>query len=164
MCRTFIAQMCYESKTSLRRCGSANRKSRINNSQKRMQTSQIPYYWLRYLLRPVVTRWRSWLNTALHYAKNLPEVTAIMETFKGFGILVTQAKVSLRTTGLATQLLKIKYQYECLVKLIETIESTKCTINETVQAIHGLYFGEDTCTISRYIQKRSNHISKINEH
>ena len=68
--------------------------------------------------QPVLTRWGSWLNAALYYAKNLPEVKAIVERFEGSGVLVTQAKVSLQTTGLASQLIKIKDQYECLVKLI----------------------------------------------
>ena len=36
-----------------------------------------------------------------------------------------QAKVSLQKSGLAGQLLKIKDQYECLVKLIEKMESAK---------------------------------------
>ena len=36
------------------------------------------------------------------------------KTFEGSGILATQAKVSLQTTGLGTQLFKIKDQYECL--------------------------------------------------
>ena len=35
-----------------------------------------------------------------------------MKSFKGCGILIPQAKVSLQTTGLATQLLQIKDQYE----------------------------------------------------
>ena len=47
-----------------------------------------------------------------------------MESFEGSGILVTEAKVSLHRTGLAIQLLKVKDQYECLLKLIETLEST----------------------------------------
>ena len=59
-------------------------------------------------LQPVITRWEIWLNAAVYYAKNLPEMKAIVESFEGSSILVTQAKVSLRTTVLATQLLKIK--------------------------------------------------------
>ena len=51
------------------------------------------------------------------------------------GILVTQAKVSLQAIGLATQLPKIKEQYECLIKLAETMESSKYTIKEAVQGI-----------------------------
>ena len=43
------------------------------------------------------------------------------KTFEGSGILVTQAKVSLQTTGLGTQLFKIKDQYECLGKPPETM-------------------------------------------
>ena len=73
----------------------------------------------------MVTRWGSWLNAALFYAKNLLEVKAIMKSFKASVIFVTQAKFSLQTTDLATQLLKIKDQYECRVELIETMESAK---------------------------------------
>ena len=46
--------------------------------------------------QPVPTRWGSSLNAALYYVKNLPEVIAIVESFVGSGILVTQAKVSLK--------------------------------------------------------------------
>ena len=74
-------------------------------------------------LFPQPTRWGSWFNAALYYAKNLPEVKAIVESFVGFGILVNQEKVSLQKSGLAGQLLKIKHQHECLVKLIEKMES-----------------------------------------
>ena len=65
--------------------------------------------------QPVPTRWGSWLNAALYYAKKLSEVKAIVESFLGSGILVTQAKVSLQKSGLVGQLLKIKDQNECLV-------------------------------------------------
>ena len=76
-----------------------------------------------------------------------------MESFAGSGILVTQANVSLQKSGLAGQLLKIKDQYECLVKLIEKTESAKYTIKEIVQAIQILDFGEETCNINQYIKK-----------
>ena len=104
-----------------------------------------------------------WLNAALYYAKNLPEVKAIEKRFVGSGILVTQAKVSLQKSGLAGQLLKIKDQYECVVKLIEKMESAKYTIKEAVKAIQELDFGEDTCNINQYIKKRmqNNDISEI---
>ena len=42
-----------------------------------------------YPSQPVPTRWGSWLNAALYYAKNLPEVKAIVESFVGSRILVT---------------------------------------------------------------------------
>ena len=94
--------------------------------------------------QPVPTRWGSWLNAVLHYAKNLPEVKAIVESFVGCGILVTPAKVSLQKGDLAGQLLKIKDQYKCLVKLIEKMKSVKHAIKEAVQVIQELDFGEDT--------------------
>ena len=57
---------------------------------------------------PVDTRWGSWLNAASYYAKYLPEVKAIVESFEGSGISVTQVKVSLQTTGLANYFSKSK--------------------------------------------------------
>ena len=90
---------------------------------------------------------------------------AITESFVGYGILVNQAKVCLEKSGLAGQLLKIKDQYECLVKLtcIENMKSMKYTIKKAVQAIPQLDSGEDTCNINQYIKKRiqNNDISEI---
>jgi len=47
------------------------------------------------------------------------------------------------------ELLKIKDQYECLVKLIEMMESAKYTIKDAVQTIQKLDVREDTCNINR---------------
>ena len=121
----------------------------IKNKSRQAKFSAIGYP-----PQPVPTRWGSWLNAALHYAKNLPEVKVIVESFVGSVILVTQAKVSLQKSGLADQLLKIKDQYECLVKFIEKMESAKHPIEEAVQAIQELDFGEDTCNINQYIKKK----------
>ena len=79
---------------------------------------------------------------------------AIVESFVGSGILVTQAKVSLQKIGLAGQLLKINNQYECLVKLIKKMKTAKNTVKKAVQAIQELDFGEDSCNINQYIKKR----------
>ena len=94
-------------------------------------------------------------KAALYDAKNLPEVKAIVESFADSGVLVTKAKVSLQKSGFAGQLLKIKDQYECLVKLIEKMESAKYTIKEAVQAIQKLDYSEDTCNINQYIKKNT---------
>ena len=130
----------------------------IKNKTKREKFSAISYP-----PQSVPTRWGSWLNAALYYAKNLPEVKAIVESFVGSGIMVTQAKVSLQKSGLAGQLLRFKDQYECLVKLIDKMESVKYTIFEAVQAIQKLDFGDNTCNINQYIKKRmqNNDISEI---
>ena len=120
------------------------------------KTRQAKFSAIGYPPQPVPTRWGSWLNFALYFAKNLPEVEAIMESFVVSGILVTQAKVSLQKSGLAGQLLKVKDQYECLVKLIEKMESAKYTIKQAVQAIQELDLGEDTyCNINQYIKKKN---------
>ena len=89
---------------------------------------------------------------ALYRAKNLSEVKTIVDSFEGLVFFAIKAKVSLQTTGLATQLLKLKDQYQYLVKLIETIESANT--QEAVQAIQELDFGKDTRSINRCIQKR----------
>ena len=51
--------------------------------------------------------------------KNLRELKAIVESFVGSGILVSQSKDYLAKSSLDGQLLKIKDQYERLVKIIE---------------------------------------------
>ena len=50
---------------------------------------------------------------------------AIVESVEWCRILVTQAKVSLQTAGLATRLFNIKDQYECLSHFIKTMDSVK---------------------------------------
>ena len=84
---------------------------------------------------------------------------AIVESFVDSGILVTQAKVSLQKCGLAGQLLKIKDQYECQVKLIEKMESAKYTIKEPVQAIQELDFGKDTCVFLKTSKRSLNNLA-----
>ena len=98
------------------------------------KTKQAKFSAIGYPPQPVLARWGSWLNATLYYAKSLPEVKTIVESYVVSEIVVTQAKVSMQKSGLAGQLLKIKDQYKCLVKLIEKMESTKYTI-EAVQAI-----------------------------
>ena len=58
------------------------------------KTRQAKFSAISYPPQHVLKRWGSWLNAALYYAKNLPEAKAIVESFVGSGILVTQAKVS----------------------------------------------------------------------
>ena len=58
------------------------------------KTRQAKFSAIGYPPQLVPTRWGSRLNTILYFAKNLPEVKAIVESFVGSGILVTQAKVS----------------------------------------------------------------------
>ena len=98
------------------------------------ETRQTKFSAIGYPPQLAPSGWESWLNAALYYANNLPEVKAIVESFVGSGILVTQAKVSLQKSALAGQLLKMKDQYECLVKFIKKMKSAKYIIKEAVQA------------------------------
>ena len=120
----------------------------IKNKTRQAKISAIGYP-----PQPVPTRWRSWLNAALFYGirKKFAWSESNCGKFLGSGILITQAKVCLQKSGLAGQPVKIKDQYECLVKLIETMESAKYTIKEAVQAIQELNFCEDTSNINQYI-------------
>ena len=72
----------------------------IKNKSRQAKFSAIGYP-----PQPVPTRWGCCLNAALYNAKKLPEVKAIVESFVGSRILVTQAQVSLQKCGLAGQLL-----------------------------------------------------------
>ena len=47
------------------------------------KTRQAKFAAIGYPPQPVITRWGSWLNAALYYAKNLPEVKAIVDSFEG---------------------------------------------------------------------------------
>ena len=53
------------------------------------KTRLAKFFAIGYPPQPVPTKWARWLNAALCYAKNLPEVKAILESFVGSGIFVT---------------------------------------------------------------------------
>ena len=72
------------------------------------KTRQAKFSAIGYPPQSVPTRWGSWLNAALYYAKHLLEVKVIVESFVSFGSLVTQAKVSLWKNVFSGQLLKIE--------------------------------------------------------
>ena len=72
----------------------------------------------------------------------------IVESFEGSGILVPPAAISWQTTDLATQLFKIRDQYQRLFKIIVTMESAMYTVKGAVEAIQEFYFGEVTCSIN----------------
>ena len=57
-------------------------------------TRQAKFSAIGYPSEPVPTRWESRLNAVLYYAKHLPEVKAIVESFVGCGILITETKLA----------------------------------------------------------------------
>ena len=64
---------------------------------------------------------------------------------------------------MATQFLKIKDQYKCLVELIETAKSASTLSKKQCKLFENLSSREDTLSIKRYIQKyiQNNDISRI---
>ena len=54
------------------------------------KTGQAKFATIGCPLRPIVTRWGCWLNAVFYYAKNLPEVRAIVESFEESDSLATQ--------------------------------------------------------------------------
>ena len=47
------------------------------------KTRQAQFAAIDYPPQALVTRWGSWLNAALYYANNLPEIKAIVKVLKG---------------------------------------------------------------------------------
>ena len=119
------------------------------------RTRQAKFSAIGYQSQPVPTSWGSWLNAALCYAKNLPEVKAVVKSFAGSGILVTQAKVSLQKSGLAGQLLKIKDQYECLVTLIEKMKVQSKTLKKQCKQSKDLTLVKSLVTSTNTLKKNA---------
>ena len=84
---------------------------------------------------------------------NLPEVKAIVENFKGLDSLVAQAKVCWQENTLRIQRLKIKVQYECLVQLLEVMESTKYTIKKRCKQSKNLTSGKTIAALTVTLKK-----------
>ena len=85
--------------------------------------------------------------------KNLPKVKAIVESFVGSGILVTQAKITCKKGFSWPTAQNQRPIYESLVKLKEKMESAKYTIKKVAQTFQELDFCEDPCNIIQYIKK-----------
>ena len=88
---------------------------------------------------PVVTRWGTWLEAAEYYADNLTEVTKIVNSFDGDGIIVNRAKDAVNDASIAASLMKIKRDYVELPKIIKKMESSKYTIREAHADITGKF-------------------------
>lgn len=106
--------------------------------------------------QPVLTRWGTWLGAAEYYAKNLPEVRQIVNSFEGTGILVSRAKAAVNDATVAQSLVKIQRDYQELPKLIEKMESSKYTLKEAHDDISTLNLKQDCVGIGAYIKKRMN--------
>lgn len=113
--------------------------------------------------QPVVTRWGSWLQAALYYAKNLPTVRVIVNSFKKDGLLVSKAQEIVKNPAIPKQLLEIQQNYESLANAIPQLESTSSTIKCAFKTVTDLNLENDPCEIDSYIEKRlrRNGVSSI---
>ena len=104
--------------------------------------------------QPVLTRWGTWLCAAEYYAKNLPEVRKIVNSFEGTGVLVSRAKAAVNDAKVAESLVKIQRDYQELPRLIEKMEGSKYTLKEAHDDVTTLDFKQDCVGIGAYITKR----------
>lgn len=102
----------------------------------------------------IVTRWGSWINTALYYCQNLPEVINIVSNWSGKGLLVKQAQDIIRETNLLSSLIEIKECYSSLTRLVSTFENIRYTVKEAYDCIQNINFGHDPAQIKKYLSKR----------
>ena len=112
---------------------------------------------------PVVTRWGSWIEAALYYAKNLPAVSDIFKNIDGGGVLVNEVKKALESPGLISNLKRISMQYGCLATTAIEMECSHYTIEQALTKLTTLDFGADDINIKDYIVKRldKNDLLKI---
>ena len=64
-------------------------------------------------LDPVITRWATWLRTALYYSDNLLAVRTIVNNWTSAGLLVSRTKDAINVEDLVPDLVKIN-QYRTL--------------------------------------------------
>jgi hypothetical protein len=102
----------------------------------------------------IVTRWGSWLNTALYYGKNLPAVRRIVRSWNGTGILLSQAQEIVEDATLMNNLMEIETCYSGLIDVIQRLEGAACGISEGYALVRNLDFQEDPCNLSVYLDDR----------
>lgn len=102
----------------------------------------------------VVTRWGTWLNAAIYYSQNLPEIRRIVNEFEDDGKIVKNAKNAVNQESLPQSLLKITSQYKPILEAINTCESNTFSIKKAFDVLCNLNFGNDDCEIKNYIDRR----------
>ena len=95
---------------------------------------------------PVITRWATWLRTALYYSENLPAVRTIVNNCTSAGLLVSKAKDAINVEDLVPDMVKIN-QYRTLVANLEFSEGSACTITKAYGLLKNMQFDDDPCAI-----------------
>ena len=113
--------------------------------------------------QPVLTRWASWLNAAMYYAKNLNQVRNIFEQMDDGGVLVNRAKKALNCPIVEEHLFDITTNYCSISRITEEETGINLTVEKSKELISNLDFGNDPCNLISYIKERikKNGISKL---
>ena len=104
--------------------------------------------------QPVVTCWGIWLDAANYYAKKLPQVQEIFNSWNGEGVIVPKVKNIENEQKLTSQLTEIIQCYNGLRNLILKMENSTYTIQKAYDDNNSLGFGSDPLRLKKYIKKR----------
>ena len=128
--------------------------ARIKAATTKHQVRKQHFQEIGYPPQVVVTRWASWLSAAVYYADKLPDVKTIVDNWVGHGIIVAKAKEAIENETLAIDLLTIKRDYSFLTTMVTNAESASYTVLDAHRHLTKMDFGEDTCKIREYVNKR----------
>ena len=91
---------------------------------------------------PVITRWATWLRTALYYRENLPDVGTIVNNWTSASFLVSRAKDAINVEDSVPDLVEIN-QYRTLAANVEFLKGSACTITEAYRLLKNMQFNGD---------------------
>ena len=72
---------------------------------------------------PVITRWTTWLRSALNYSETLPAVRTIVNNCTSAGLLVSRAKHAINVEDLVSDIVKINH-YRTLASNVEFLKGS----------------------------------------
>lgn len=106
------------------------------------------------LPEPIVTRFGTWLEAALFYAKNFDDVKELVECLEDEGLLVEKAKNIFKVEDLHNELTEIAFCYDALYLEINNICNEGFKIADVKELIQRFNFRDDPVKINDYIEKR----------
>jgi hypothetical protein len=89
--------------------------------------------------RTIITRWGSWLKTALYYSENIIEVKKIVKVFKDDGKIMEDVKSAIEEKDLLYELFTISSNYESLYNLTLKTEKQFYTVKEVQKTVRRQY-------------------------
>ena len=111
---------------------------------------------------PIVTRWGSWLEAGIYYTENVEKVKQIIEKFEDDGIVVQKAKEAANDNELLNELIQFRKCYSVLGDIIKKFENKKLDIQDGMNELLNINFGEDPGNIKEYMLMGVNKNDIIN--